>query len=267
MKTDFVPRASEGGHWYDRDGTPRYEVMAKDGTMRPATLRDARKFGWYPGVTSIIKCAAAPGLDNWKRDQVLMAALTMPRTGNESSEQLKAMILADSEAQGKKAREWGTDFHAAIQGHYEGKPPSEDMLDHVRGAVEVIRQNCGERKWIAEKPCAHPLGFGTKSDLHAFGGDRFLDFKGSDFTKEDAPTLKTWDEHAMQLAATRKALGYETGDCAIVYVSRIVPGLSRLIWIDEDDLAKGWEMFTALLAYWKACKGYYPERWQAKEAA
>jgi hypothetical protein len=38
-------RPSEGGHFYDRDGTPRYEVVGSNGKVRPATLRDARKFG------------------------------------------------------------------------------------------------------------------------------------------------------------------------------------------------------------------------------
>jgi hypothetical protein len=267
MQIDYIPRARESGHWYDRDGTPRYEVRAKDGSMRNATLRDARKFGWYPGVTSIIKCAAAPGLETWKQNQVLLAALTLPRLEGENDESFCKRIMQDSQEVGRKARDKGTLIHAAIQGHYEGQAPDVDMLAYVQGVAECIRQNCGERKWIAEKACAHELGFGTKSDLHAFGGDRFLDFKGSDFTKEEMASLKTWDEHAMQLAATRKALGYETGDCAIVYVSRTVPGLARLIWIDEDDLRRGWEMFCGLHAYWCAKSNYYPALWQAKEAA
>src|SRR5688572_11137517 len=117
MSRSDIPRASESGHWYDRDGTPRYEVMAKNGSMRPATLRDARKFGWYPGVTSIIKCAAAPGLETWKQNQVLMAALTLPRVEGETSESLCQRIMRDSGEQARKARDKGPEIHAAIQGH------------------------------------------------------------------------------------------------------------------------------------------------------
>jgi hypothetical protein len=264
-----MSRASEGGHWYDRDGTPRYEVPAKDGSMRAATLRDARKFGWYPGVTSIIKCAAAPGLETWKQNQVLMAALTLPRIDGESSEELCARILKDSQEQGRKARERGTQIHAAIQGHYEGKPPDEEMWPFVQGVIAQIEANFPARTWIAEKPVACGLGFGTKADLSCV--DAVIDFKGSDFTEAEAPTLKTWDEHAMQLAATREALAdidnIGQQECAICYVSRTVPGLARIIRIDESELQKGWSMFEALLAYWKAQRGYYPEMWQAKEAA
>lgn len=269
-----MTRASESGHWYDRDGTPRYEVAAKDGTMRAATLRDARKFGWYPGVTSIIKCAAAPGLELWKRDQVLMAALTLPRIDGETSEQLCARILADSGEQARKARDKGTEIHAAIQGHYEGRAPSEEMWPFVQGAVKAIDANFGSRRWYSEQPCANAMGYGTKADL--VGGSEWneerqdtegepvvIDFKGSEFDEVKAPTLKTWDEHAMQLAATRMALDLPGAECAIVYVSRTVPGLSRVIRVDEPQLEAGWSMFCALLDYWQAKNGYFPQAWKA----
>lgn len=258
-------RASESGHWYARDGTPVYEVpRAKGDGMRAATLADARKLGLFPGVTSIIKCAAAPGLERWKQDQVLMAALTLPRVEGESSEQLCARIMADSGEQARKARDRGTEIHAAIQGHYEGRAPTDsDMWPFIKGVADLLRANCGMQPWIAESPCAHPLGFGTKADLHS--PLYVLDFKGSDFTEEEAPTLKTWDEHHMQLAATRNALDLPGAECGIVFVSRTVPGLARLVRVDEPQLIRGWAMFTALLVYWQEKSGYWPHR--ALEAA
>lgn len=258
-----MTHASQGQHWYDRDGTPRYEVIAGNGNPRPATLRDARKFGWYPGVTSIIKCAAAPGLEKWKQDQVLMAALTLPRVDGETSEQLVARVLKDSGEQARQARERGTAIHAAIQGHYEGKAPNEEMWPYVKGVVAAIEANFGEQQWFAECPCANPMGYGTKADLHSRRlPGVVLDFKGSEFDAEKAPTLKTWDEHHMQLAATRMALDLPAADCAIVYVSRTVPGLCRIIRVDEAELKTGWSMFCALLDYWQAKTDYYPQRWK-----
>lgn len=252
-----MTRASEGGHWYKPDGTPVYEVPAKDGTMRPATLRDARKLGLFPGVTTIIRCAAAPGLEKWKQDQVLMAALTLPRVDGETSEQLCARILADSGEQARKARDRGTQIHAAIQGHYEGEAPSEELWPYVKGVSEAIEQNFVNRDWTPECACAHPLGYGTKADLYCAG--IVLDFKGSEFTEEEAPKLKTWDEHAMQLAATREALHMPKAECAIVYVSRTVPGLCRVIHVDEPELGQGWLMFQGLLDYWQAKNNYFPQ--------
>jgi hypothetical protein len=81
--------------------------------------------------------------------------------------------------------------------------------------------------------------------------------------RRKAPTLKTWDEHAMQLAATRKALDIPAAECAIVYVSRTVPGLCRIIRVDEPELEQGWSMFCALLDYWQAKNNYFPQAWKA----
>jgi hypothetical protein len=252
-----MTRASEGGHWYKPDGTPVYEVPAKDGTMRPATLRDARKLGLFPGVTTIIRCAAAPGLERWKQDQGILSALTLPRVDGESNDALLARIRSDAEEQARKARERGTEIHAAIQGHFEGKAPSEEMWPFVKGVVASVEANFGIRNWIPEKPCAYKQGYGTKADLICH--DAILDFKGADFDEADAAELKTWDEHHMQLAATQVALdGYDKADCAIVYVSRTVPGLTRVIRVEEADLERGWHMFTALLFYWQAKNKYWP---------
>lgn len=264
MKTSEFKRPSESGHWYDRDGTPRYEVQARDGSMRSATLRDARKFGWYPGVTSIIRCAAAPGLEIWKSKQVLLAALTLPRFDNESDESFCERVMQDSGEEARRAREKGTEIHAAIQGHYEGQPPCEALWPFVEGVKDAIEANFPGQVWTPEKACAHELGYGTKADLSS---QAVIDFKGSEFTKEEAGSLKTWDEHAMQLAATRMALGKDSADCAICYVSRTVPGLARIIRIDEPELRRGWSMFKNLHGFWCGKNKYYPALWTPEKIA
>lgn len=262
-----MTRASESGHWYGRDGSPQYVVIGANGKKRPATLRDARQNGWFPGVTSIIKCAAAPGLERWKTEQAILAALTLPRAGDETHEVLMARIKADADAQAKSAREKGTQIHAAIQGHFEGQAPTEEMWPYVKGVLEALKANFGEQAWMPEVACANPLGYGTKADLSS--RSVIVDFKGSDFDAAKAPTLETWDEHHMQLAATGKALTFMDElvreDHAIVYVSRTVPGLCRVIRVDQKELEQGWSMFCALLDYWQAKNNYYPQVW--KEAA
>ena len=70
--------AAESGHWYKADGTPAYTVLAKSGAERPTTLRDARTLNLYPSVTTIIRLAAAPGLERWKLNQFGLALLTLP---------------------------------------------------------------------------------------------------------------------------------------------------------------------------------------------
>jgi hypothetical protein len=254
--------AAESQHWYDRNGLPAYEVEGKTG-KRPATLRDARKLGLVPSVTTIIRCASAPALEVWKQKQVMLAALTLPRLPGESDESFCERVMRDSKEEGRKAADRGTAIHAAVQGHFEGEAPHPDYWPHVQIVKELLAANCGSQAWTAEKSFCHPMGFGGKCDLHS--SDWVLDFKTKEFTKEEAPTLKTWDEHAMQLAAYREGLLGKEVRCGIVYVSASVPGVARLIEIDEPELQKGWLMFMGLLQFWKAKAGYYPETW--KEAA
>jgi hypothetical protein len=71
-------KPSESGHWYKKDGSPAYTTIGKTGE-RATTLRDARKLGLLPSVTTINGMLSKAGLDTWKQQQVLLAALTLPR--------------------------------------------------------------------------------------------------------------------------------------------------------------------------------------------
>ena len=68
----MIVRASESQHWYDRNGTPAYSVIAKNGVPRPTTLRDARKLNLVPSVTTILNVAAKPALEAWKLNQICL---------------------------------------------------------------------------------------------------------------------------------------------------------------------------------------------------
>jgi hypothetical protein len=51
---------------------------------RPTTIRDAKRLGLYPSVTSILGVLAKPGLEKWKLDQVALACLRTPKQAEES---------------------------------------------------------------------------------------------------------------------------------------------------------------------------------------
>jgi hypothetical protein len=95
--------ASESTHWYQKDGTPAYTIVGKNGKERATTLRDARTLELVPSVTTILSVLAKPGLENWKQNQILMAALTMPRVDGESEQEYIARIIRDSKEEGMKA--------------------------------------------------------------------------------------------------------------------------------------------------------------------
>ena len=252
MAANYTPRPSESLHWYALDGSPAYEVEAAKGGLRPTTLRDARKLRLVPSVTSIIRTAAAPGLERWKQEQVLLAALTLPRRPVESEPEYIARIIRDSQEQGRKAAARGTNIHAAVQGHYEGKPPDEEYWQHVKAAASKVEEVYGKQDWKAEHSFAHPLGFGGKVDLHC--PIAVIDFKSKEFS-DDSKKL-AWDEHRMQLAACRTGLNTPHARCANVFVSVNHPGLALCHEWPEDELKGAWAMFSSLLQYWQAKSGY-----------
>jgi hypothetical protein len=245
--------ASEAGHWYAQDNTPAYEVLGKNGKMRPTTLRDARKLNLAPSVSMIMQCAASPALTNYFKNQVAMAAAENPREPTEGSQAYMDRILAISRVHSETARDLGTEIHGSIE---------RAMKDTVwiprpeaSAAIKTLGEWCGHDSYHVEKSFCHIMGYGGKCDVHKSGF--VADFKTKDF--DDSWTPAIYDNHHMQLAAYRQGFGLQTARCAIIYVSTKIPGLTHLVEAPQDDLAQGWEMFKALLLYWQAKNKYVPE--------
>ncbi len=254
--------ASEAGHWYDQDGNPAYEVVAKNGELRPTTLRDARKLNLVPSVSGIIKMAAAPALENWKVDQGIMASLTLPRIEGEELEEFAKRVKLDSQEQAKKARELGSTIHGCIEGYLCERGYDSNYAEHVIGAVDALHGWCGVSDIRPEKSFAHPLGYGGKCDVHK--PDFVADFKSKDFTQDNLPDV--YENHAMQLAAYREGFNMLSARCAIIYVSTSVPGLTHLVELGEEELDRGWDMFVCLLRFWQLKNKYTPQTTLTKAA-
>jgi hypothetical protein len=260
-------RPSEGGHWYASDGTQIGEVeRARGDGMRKPTLRDARKHGWGPGVTTIIGCAAAPGLNRWKQHQAALSALRIHRYVNDTEEEWLARVLEDAATIAKDAAEEGTRIHAAIERYYRGEAYDKNYRAHVIGVSTLIEDHCPTANslhpWLAEIGVAHPWGYGTKADLHSEAW--VLDFKGRDGNQEKLDGMTTYESHWMQLAATRQALDLKVPtkhkkDCAIIYVSRTHPSCCSFVKVTEEQLEQGLAMFKAQLDYWQAKNKHRPE--------
>jgi hypothetical protein len=245
---------AESGHWYDRDGNPKYTVIGANGKERNTTLRDARKDNLVPSVTTILKVAASPGLEAWKQNQVLLAALTLPRNEGESESDWIDRVMQDSRETGRKAAERGTEIHAAIQQAFEGEVYGDEFEAYISGADMAITEHFGQHEWVCELSFAHMLGFGGKVDMHTRSGLEndtgiVVDIKTKDFGPDD--DVKGYDEHLMQLAAYRMGLAMPKARCANVFVSRNHPGLCHVIEWTPEELDKGWSMFTRLLSYWQ----------------
>lgn len=241
--------ASEAGHWYDRAGKPCYTLIGKNGKLRNTTLRDARKEGFVPSVTEILKVLAKPGLERWKLEQVKLAALTLPKIDGESLDEFSARIDIDATEQMVQARDLGTSIHTEIE-HYFGNEEVEQHETIVCALDDALKKEFGSQSWCPEKSFASPYGFGGKVDL--FSKDWVVDYKTKDFGPDDMKKKFTYDEHILQLSAYRLGLGLSHAGIANVFISRNHPGLIK---VEKHKVSKQVQ-FLALVNYWQAAKDF-----------
>lgn len=252
-KAEIKDYASESGHWYDAEGNPRYTMIGANGNERGVTLRDARKDNLFPSVTTVIRVAAAPGLEFWKQQQVLMAALTLPRKDDEPEADWIARIMRDSKETGKKAAERGTRIHGAIEKFFtHGGVDILDMPYAVAARDKVIEFANHNVIWESEKSFCRN-GYGCKIDLCSKDGF-VVDFKTKEFGPDNLP--KAFDEQIMQLAANRLAAGMPNARCANIFISVDNPGLAHLVEHSDEALERGMEMFFNLLSFWMLKNNY-----------
>lgn len=253
--SDKPQYATAAGHWYERSGKPAYTVKGVNGKERATTIRDARKLGLVPSVTTVLKAAARPGLERWKAEQLLMAALTLPRMAAETEAQWIQRVWDDSIQQAVKAAERGTEIHAAVEAFFSGAA-GDPLLQPYVTAVAMAVDQLGAQVWNPEKSFADPSGFGGKVDIHSDA--IVLDIKTKD---GDLDSVKCFDEHFMQVAAYARGLGRPSARTGIVFVGRDLPPRARLVMHSADERDHGWAMFKALLAYWQEAHDYAPV-WQ-----
>jgi hypothetical protein len=243
-------------HLYTQDGKPLYEVPYADPKkgMRKATLRDARKCGAVPSVTEINKVLASPGLERWKTNEAVLAALTLPRDPDDTDEDFIKKVMLDSKEKATIAADKGTEIHGAIERAFQGRMIDSqyfELAHHVKS--EVLKRYGADHHWRVEQSFAHPLGYGGKVDLNSPCIPVVADFK----TKEVMPDRVGYDEQLMQLSAYRRGLGFQE-DTLLVNI--FVSWAGEVVFLEwtKDDAARGLEMFDLCLALWKHVKKYDP---------
>lgn len=240
----------ESTHWYASDGKPAYTVIGKNGRQRATTLRDAREMNLYPSVTTIIGVAAKPSLENWKIDQALLSALTLPQGEDESLDDFIKRAKQDAKEQSIKAAQKGTEIHAEIEAGFTGGKPTEAYS----AVMQSLTQEFGECNWVAEDSFSCALGFGGKIDLYADSGI-VVDFKTKDGLTDKAPV---YDEHGMQLSAYALGLGFDDPIRVSIFIDRNDPSKVLQHTWDKKSHEKHRDMFLSLLSYWQLSKNYKP---------
>ena len=240
---------SESGHWYELDGTPAYTQTMKDGRIRNTTLADARKKNLVPSVTTILNVAAKHGLNTWLQQQVLLAALTLPRLDGEPEAAWLERVMSDSKSTGREAADRGTRMHGVLERFFK----SETLEVWPIYCIEVKRAldaHFGEQPWQCEKSFAHEDGFGGKVDMFVPPvGDSpgiVVDFK----TKEGSLDKVTpFHEQIMQLAAYDSGLGMDGARCANVYLNEV--GEVKIFEYTNLELGEAYDCFFHLLRFYR----------------
>lgn len=267
-------------HFYANDGTPRHYMpnASKPGEMRETTIRDARKHNLNPSVTTILKVMDKGDiLLEWQIKQALYAALVHPngfprleRDANGAiSEKDPAFIKwagecrRDAKRQVEVKAERGSILHDAMMlAHKRYHEIEPQYLAHVDGMMQMLRDNFGEREWIAEHNFACALGFGGSIDLHTPEDDPdpiILDYKFKDFDESRDASYFVYDEHKIQLAGYRLGINRPKARLFNAFGSISDPGLVLLHAHSEEDARQGEQMFRAVLALHQAKTQYIPK--------
>lgn len=267
----LVPRES-ASHWYFPDGSPLHEVERADGKgTRPTNLRDARKLGLYPSVTNILSVLAKPGLNAWKQEQAILAALTLPRRSGESLDKFANRVVTDMAQQVRDAANLGSAIHAAIENYAQSReiPENVEVRTLFEPARDWFESEVAEVHAVEEAVSHTEWGYAGRVDLVATlrstGRPTVIDFKTQKTRRDKNGTLRpvfyeTWE---LQLEAYRQALLSRVSKFAALDTASVVIGSTEAVPVKTriwDPLAAPscFRAFLAARQLWVWTKGYCP---------
>ncbi len=163
-----------GSHWYRKDGQPQHD----------ATLREARKEFLYPSVTSIDKDQFVNSfLDQWKKEQVVIACIENPRQLHESPEQYAQRAYEISIEKSRVAAQFGTKVHDGIDSYVTNgaiinQPP--EIIPWIDKFIPWYHDNISDKIGTEITLLDHDLGVAGRTDLraiHKIHGRCIVDYK------------------------------------------------------------------------------------------
>jgi hypothetical protein len=254
-------------HWYLRDGQPYHEVAKKDGSgNRPATLADARKVLALPSVTNVLGVLAKPGLDAWKIEQGIMAALTLPRAAGEPLDAFAHRVVSDMGEQVEKAADFGSAIHAACEAYALNKQVPEDLklLTHLESWFKWFDENVERVATIEQVFVHHEHGYAGRVDMVALLrglGWAVVDFKTQKVKRSPKGDAKPafYETWPLQLAAYRQAILASGAKNVTGLVSVVIDSAQPgPVHVKRWDGVDYFGSFLAALELWKYVKGYDP---------
>jgi len=239
--------------------------------MVGTTLAHARKFKLLPSVTTITSIRNKRELNNWIKEQAILAALTTERMEHEAELDFVRRINTESEKQGKDAAEQGARIHAVLEAYF-GNAVEPDGGDAVGVAAVVGMQRILTDLELDVLSCETPFGNPTEGyagcvDMHCVRRtDKkpfVLDFKTKDgldrFTdKYGRPTIpKYMIDYGIQGAAYIRGSGRFGATFVTVPIDRSTGNCMAIAW-DDKEIERCDKIFTLEKELWFLCNNYDP---------
>jgi hypothetical protein len=230
------------------------------------TLADARKVLALPSVTNVLGVLAKPGLDAWKIEQGIMAALTLPRRQDEPLDVFAHRVAEDMGEQVDKAADFGSAIHAACEVYALNKQLPQDirLLSFLESWFHWFDDNVERIAAVESVYVHHEHGYAGRVDMVALVkgiGWAVVDFKTQKVKRSAKGEAKPsfYEPWPLQLAAYRQAIlasgAKDVKGLVSVVIDSANPGPVHVKhWNGIDYFGS----FLAALELWKYVKGYDP---------
>lgn len=268
MTTNARLQTAESSHFYTAQGDPLYEIPRADGKgMRKFTLADARKMDPkpLPSVTTILKILHKQALVDWLIEQACLALMTTPRLPNEPDDAFVQRVLHTERVQdqeSQKARDRGTEIHAALEALFQGQPISDEIDPWVRPAFQAV---CKYGELACTEKILVGAGYAGKCDLIQLAKDCWWLWDWKSAKKLPDPAKGgAWSEHRLQASAYANAWfnylcsqpkGLEVIRTGNIYISTVECG--KFVICEHAEWQQTyWYGFKPLVEHWRWSTGY-----------
>lgn len=259
LVTENKSYATEGSRWYTTQGTSVEDVIGRNGNARKPTLRDARKEGWIPSVTSILQIMAKPELEGWKMREVAKRCGYSMIGEEENEDEYAARMVEKAKEEMSKARDTGSDVHGEIDRFLLSDTLVQDRSPHVIAASSALAEIgiYGLPMKVETPFCAG--GIAGKVDLMSVADSLkdswIVDWKTTSKPLDDGK-CPDYDEYCAQLAAYSVGNFGELVPCYNVFLSTSIPGNYMVRKWGKDELDRGWHIYSTCRTLWMLKNNY-----------
>lgn len=252
--------ASESDRWYDpKTQESVNDCLSAKGLPKKVTLREARKEGYVPSVTTILHSLSKPALERWKMRETLKVAARDEFNLVPDVDQWVDRVMEVANREMDFARDKGQDVHGRVDRWLEAGMP-EPPCAYTKAAKTALEYigvyGC---PFECERTMAVKIGdvwVAGKTDL-VFQQGVIVDWKSTKAECDGTERLG-WDEHVIQMACYSMAIFGKPVDCCNVFLSTTKEGFYQCVPWNEEELERGWEMYRHAYHLWTLTKNYRP---------